>query len=54
MNTKTILEYQWPYLVSFLAPTDALEKSAKDLGALKRKRSVDSANTLLRARATII
>ena len=48
MNTKTILEYQWPYLASFLAPTDTLEKSAKEFGALRRRRSVDSVHTLLR------
>lgn len=48
MNTKAILEYQWPYLASFLAPADTVEESAMELGALRRKRSVDSADTLLR------
>ena len=48
MNSKTILEYQWPYLSSFLAPQDIVEETAKSYGALRRKRCVDSANTLLR------
>ena len=48
MNSKTVLDYQWPYLASFLAPRDIIEESAKDFGALRRKRSVDSADTLLR------
>ncbi len=48
MDTRTILEYQWPYLTSFLASPEVLEQTARDFGALKRKRCVDSASTLLR------
>ena len=44
----TVLEYQWPYIESFLAEPDIIEKSAKEYGALRRKRCVDSASTLLR------
>jgi len=48
MDTKTVLEYQWPYLASFLASPEVIEQSARDFGALKRKRRVDSASKLLR------
>ena len=48
MNFKTILEYQWPYLVSFLASDETIERTAKDFQAIQRKRRVDSASTLLR------
>jgi hypothetical protein len=48
MKSKTILEYQWPQLASFLAPEDTVEETAKSFGALKRKRSVKSALELLR------
>lgn len=44
----TVLEYQWPFLESFLAPSDVIEQSAKEYGAMRRKRRVDSASTLLR------
>jgi hypothetical protein len=48
MDTTIILEYQWPYFASFLASPEVIEETARDLGALQRKRRVDSASTLLR------
>jgi len=48
MDTKTVLEYQWPYLASFLASPEVIEQSARDFGALRRKRRVASASELLR------
>lgn len=48
MNVKTVLEYQWPYLLSFFPPPEALEVSAREFGAIRRKRAVDSAESLLR------
>ena len=48
MDARTVLEYQWPYLVSFLATPEVIEQSARDFGALKRKRCVGSASELLR------
>jgi hypothetical protein len=48
MKPTEIIEYQWPYLMSFLAVDEPLDESAKKYGALTRKRRVDSADTLLR------
>lgn len=48
MDFKTALEHQWPYLQSFVATQDALENSARELKALRRRRRIDSASTLLR------
>ena len=48
MSPKTVLEYQWPYLLSFFPPLKALELSAVEFGAIRRKRAVDSADSLLR------
>ena len=48
MDSKVILEYQWPYLLSFLPSEDELERTARETGALLRKRQVRSASTLLR------
>ncbi len=48
MNTKTVLDYQWPYLASFISSPESLDETAKEFGALRRRRSVDSAQTLLR------
>ncbi len=48
MSTKTILDYQWPYLASFISSPEILDETAKEFGALRRKRCVDSAQTLLR------
>ena len=48
MNPKTVLEYQWPFLLSFFPPTETLEESALEFGAIRRKRRVESADVLLR------
>lgn len=48
MNTKTLLEHQWPYLVSLLPEGVDLDETAKGTGALLRKRQVSSADKLLR------
>ena len=48
MHGKTAFEYQWPYLVSFLAPEETIEVTARECGALRRKRRIDSGMTLLR------
>lgn len=48
MNTKTLLEHQWPYLVSLLPEGVDLDETAKATGALLRKRQVSSAEKLLR------
>jgi hypothetical protein len=48
MKPTEIIEYQWPYLMSFLTADEALDESAKRYGALTRKRRVDSAEKLLR------
>jgi len=48
METKEVLEYQWPYLLSFF-PTDIeLDKTAREYGALRRKRQITEASDLLR------
>lgn len=48
MESNVALEYQWPYLLSFLPPEEFLEASARDCGALKRKRAISKASDLLR------
>ena len=48
MKTLAVVEYQWPYLESFLATPETIERSAKEYGALRRKRRIDSGSTLLR------
>lgn len=45
MNHEEVFEIDWPYILSFLPE---LEDSAREFGALRRRRSVDSAETLLR------
>lgn len=47
MNSQELLDFQWPYLVSFL-PRGALEWSAVQHKALRRRRAVVDAATLLR------
>src|SRR5438093_1087923 len=46
MNTQPSLEEEWPFLLTLLP--DDLETSARELGALIRKREVKSAADLLR------
>lgn len=48
MEPKESLEHEWPYLLSFLPDEPVLEATAKSWGAIRRKRAVDSASTLLR------
>ncbi len=48
MKPTEIIEYQWPYLMSFLDVDEPLDESAKKYGALIRKRRIDSADKLLR------
>lgn len=48
MEPRENLEHQWPYLLSFLPAEEHLEKTARSWGAIRRKRAVDSAATLLR------
>lgn len=48
MDAQTLIEYQWPYLLTFLPPSSELAQSARDTGALLRKRGVPSPEALLR------
>lgn len=48
MDTLNLLETQWEYLLSMLPAKVDLEASARDKGALLRRRVVRSAETLLR------
>jgi hypothetical protein len=48
MNTKTLFEYEWPYLLGCLPASCDLEESARRFGAISRRREVGSASTLLR------
>lgn len=48
MDGRQLLEYQWPYVLSLLPPREQLEESARATGAISRRRSVDTASTLLR------
>ena len=48
MNTSSLLEYDWPYMLTFLPGEAELEKTARMYKAITRKRNVDSAATLLR------
>src|SRR5260370_11252931 len=46
MDTQLSIEEEWPFLLTLLP--DDLEASARELGALTRKREVKSAADLLR------
>lgn len=48
MDIQSAVEYQWPYLLSFLPENVDLEESARATGALTRRREIRSAETLLR------
>jgi hypothetical protein len=48
MDNQTLLDYQWPYLLSFLPEETDLEETARECGAIRRKRSIQSAVDLLR------
>lgn len=48
MTPTEVVEYDWPYLLTFLPPEEELDRSAQALGALTRKRQITQASTLLR------
>ena len=48
MDSTIMLEYQWPCLLALLPAEARLEETASAMGALRRKRGVDSASSLLR------
>lgn len=48
MDYRELLEHQWPYLQSFLDFVEPLDDSARQYGALTRRRQVNSAEVLLR------
>jgi len=48
MDEKAILQRQWPYLLTFLPPESELERSAREFGAIRRKRRVGKASDLIR------
>jgi len=48
MDSTILLEFQWPYLRSFLPNDEELERTARETGALIRRRGVPSASALLR------
>lgn len=48
MNEKAIIQRQWPYLLTFLPSESELERSAREFGAIRRKRRIDKASDLIR------
>lgn len=48
MNVQTLIEQQWPYLLSLLPRAVDIESSAERMGAIVRRRGVGSADALLR------
>src|SRR4051812_34633018 len=48
MTGRELLEHQWPYLLSYLPPGFDLEETARETGALTRRRNVSAASDLLR------
>lgn len=48
MDWRPALEHEWSVLRSFFGSEEELEKSAREFGALRRKRRVSSASGLLR------
>lgn len=48
MDAKSQLEYEWTHLLSFFPPDEVLERTAKEYGAIVRKRHIEKASTLLR------
>lgn len=48
MNNREVLEYQWPYLLSYLQSDESLDVSARRFGALTRRRQIRSAEQILR------
>lgn len=52
MDPTDVLEHQWPYLLTYLSSAIDLETSARECGAIKRRREVGNAATLLRLALT--
>lgn len=48
MDARTALQYEWPYLLSFFPDWPDLEASAFETGAIRRRRVVIEASSLLR------
>jgi hypothetical protein len=48
MEATDAVEHDWPYLLSFLPEEEVLEQTARERGAIRRRRAVKSAATLLR------
>lgn len=48
METQELFEHEWPFLLSYLPHDLDLDGTAFQTGAIRRKREVDSASTLLR------
>src|SRR4051812_41797467 len=48
MEARELIEYQWPYLLSFLPSVETIEDLAVTTGAIRRRRRIASADTLLR------
>jgi len=48
MEAQEILTHEWPFLLSYIPSGFDLDASAFESGALRRKREVDSASSLLR------
>jgi len=48
MNTKDIIEHQWPFLLSFVPHDIDLDQTAHQFGAMRRKRLISRASDLLR------
>ena len=48
MDTLEILQYEWPYLLSYLPAPAILESTARQHGAFTRAREIKSAEALLR------
>lgn len=48
MEVKSQLEYEWAHILTFFPPDEVLDRTAKEYGAIIRKRQVENASTLLR------
>lgn len=48
MKVTEAIEYQWPYILSFLPNPESIEQLALSTGAIRRRRRIESADILLR------
>lgn len=48
VDARDVLEHQWPYLLTYFPRGVDLEATARESGALTRRRSISTADTLLR------